>query len=214
MVAIRTPLNLLTYAVCVLGLAPLYPFLALPAKLAAPLALIVGIVCDRNRRYLLGRHLATGLSLLVFAGYALQVSRTSLVEPVVNVLALLLAVRLVTAKSGRNYLQIFVLAIFALAGSSLLSLSVMFLPSLILLITGVTLGLVLLTFFGADADLALSRPQLRSLLTTALVLPAGSLLLMLVFFAILPRTQQPLWNFLNPGAAATSGYAETVRPGA
>ncbi len=214
MVAIRTPLNLLTYAVCILGLGPLYPFLELPAKIAAPVALVVAIVSDRSRRYPLGSRLATGLSLLLFAGYALQISRAALVEPVVNVLALLLAVRLVTEKSGRNYLQIFVLAILALAGSSLLSLNVLFLPALVLLVTGVALGLVLLTFFDADAELTLSRPQLRTLLATALVLPAGSLLLMLVFFAVLPRTQQPLWNFLNPAPTATSGFAESVRPGA
>jgi len=214
MVTVRRPLDLLTYASCVLGVAPLYPFLEPAAQLAAPAALAIGIICDRRDRYLLGRHVATLLSLLLFTYYALRINRADLVEPVVNVLVLLLAIRLVTAKSGRNYLQIFLLAIFALAGSSLLSLNLFFLPALLLLVLCLTIGLVLLCFYGSDPGLALSGRDLRRVLVSALLLPLGSLLLMLVFFVILPRTERPLWNFLNPGGAAVGGFSETVRPGA
>lgn len=213
MVTIRRPLDLLAYASCVLGVAPLYPYLEPVAQLAAPAALIIGVVCDRRDRYLIGRHPATLLSLLLFAYYALRINRAVLVEPVVNVLVLLLAIRLLTAKSVRNYLQIFLLAIFALAGSALLSLSLFFLPSLVLLVVCVTSGLVLLCFYANDAKLVLSGPELRSVLTSALLLPLGALVLMLIFFAILPRTEHPLWNFLNPAPVASSGFAETVRPG-
>ena len=214
MVSIRRPLDLLTYASCVLGVAPLFPFLEPPAQVAAPLALVLGVICDRRRRYLFGRHFATLVSSLLFGYYLLRIDRTALVEPVANVLVLLLAIRLVTPKGGRNYLQIFLLALFALAGSSLLSLSLFFLPDLVLLVLCITVGLVLLCFFSSDAELALPRRAMRSVVGTALLLPGGSLLLMLVFFVILPRTEQPLWNFLNPGAAATSGFAQSVRPGA
>lgn len=214
MVSIRRPLDLLTYASCALGVAPLFLYLEPPVQVAAPLALILGVACDRRQRYLLGRHTATGISLLLFGYYLLRISRADIVTPVVNVLVLLLAIRLVTAKNGRNYLQIFLLSLFALAGSSLLSLNLFFLPALVMLVLCITLGLVLLSFYASDAELVLSRRALRSVVGTALLLPAGSLLLMLFFFAILPRTEQPLWNFLNPGAAASSGFAESVRPGA
>jgi len=214
MVTLRRPLELLTYASCVLGVAPLYLYLQPLAQIAAPAALALGIACDRRDRYPLGRHAATLLSLLLFAWYATRINRTVLVEPVVNILVLLLAIRLVTAKTGRNYLQIFLLAIFALAGSSLLSLNLLFLPALVLLVLCVTIGLVLLCFFGSDSAITLRWSELRSVLGTALLLPAGSLLLMLFFFAILPRTEHPLWNFLNPAAAASSGFSQTVSPGA
>lgn len=214
MVTLRRPLELLTYASCILGVAPLYLYLQPLAQVAAPAALVLGIACDRRDRYPLGRHAATLLSLLLFAWYATRIDRTVLVEPVVNILVLLLAIRLVTAKTGRNYLQIFLLAIFALAGSSLLSLNLLFLPALVLLVLCVTIGLVLLCFFGSDSTITLRWNELRSVLGTAVLLPAGSLLLMLFFFAILPRTEHPLWNFLNPAAAASSGFSQTVSPGA
>ncbi|MEJ2699995.1 MAG: DUF3488 and transglutaminase-like domain-containing protein, partial [Desulfuromonadales bacterium] len=146
--------------------------------------------------------------------YASEAGRDNLVAPAVNVLALLLAVRLLTEKTGRNYLQIFALALFALAGSSLLSLSPVFFLYLVLLVVAVTIGLVLLTFHAADPRMALDRRQLKQVLATALVLPAASLLLMVFFFFILPRTSRPLWNFLNPGPVARSGVGDEVRPGA
>ncbi|HKJ77309.1 MAG TPA: transglutaminaseTgpA domain-containing protein, partial [Gammaproteobacteria bacterium] len=205
MVAIRAPLNLLTYAACVLGVTPLYAYLDRPVQLVAPLALVLGVFGERRGRHLLGRLPATLLSFALFGLYALRISRDVLVEPVVNILVLLLAIRLLTAKSGRDYLQIFVLTIFALAGSSLLSLNLLFFPALVLLVLCVTVGLVLLTFYSTDPEMTLPRRRLRSLFGVALVLPVGSLLLMLVFFVILPRTQHPMWNFLNPGAAASSG---------
>lgn len=214
MVTIRNLLDLVTYAACVLGVLPLYPYLELPAKALFPVGLLVGIACDRRQRYLVGRVPATLLSLLPFGFYATRLSLTQVVEPVVNVLVLLLAVRLVTEKSPRNYLQLLVLAISVLAGSSLLSLSPLFLPCLILVVTSVTIGLVLLTFHASDPQLRLPAGGLRPLLTVSLVLPVGSLLLMLVFFAVLPRTQYPLWHFLNPASTALSGFSDKVRPGA
>lgn len=214
MVKIRTPLNLLTTAVSLLGVAPLYHWIDTPARILFPLALLGGLLCDHRDRYPVGPRWATVLSFAFFGLYAVRFSLTNVVEPAVNILVLLLSVRLVTAKSGRNYLQIFALSLFALAGSSLLSLGLMFFPALVLMVTGVCLGLVLLSFYADDEALRLTGPQLRSLLLNALILPAVSLVLMVFFFIIMPRTRHPLWNFLNSTASAVSGFSEEVRPGA
>jgi transglutaminase-like putative cysteine protease len=213
MVRLSTLLNFLSYAAATLGVAPLFLYLDRPVQLALPVAFVAGILFDRRRRYPLRGGLVTLLSLVCFFLYAVQISRDHLIEPVVNMLALLLAVRLVTEKSGRNTLQIFVLAVFALASSSLLTLSIAFFLYLVLLVTGVTVGLVLLSFHAVDPHLVFSRRQSGRILGVALILPAASLVLMLAFFVILPRTQYPLWNFLNPAASATAGFSEEVRPG-
>lgn len=214
MLRIKTLLTILTYLVVVLGVIPLFPWLDAPVQFSAVGAFCAGLLAERRQRYLMGPRLATVLTFAFFAVYLVQLNFNNVVAPVVNLLVLLLSIRLVTEKQGRHYLQIFVLALFCLAGSSLLSLSMLYLPALILLIFGVTIGLVLLTFFQRDPSLRLSRAQSTSLLKTAAILPTGSLLLMLGLFFILPRTQFPLWNFLNPDAAATAGFSEQVRPGA
>lgn len=214
MVKIKAPLDVLTYLVVVLGIGPLFLWLDPGVRIAVVGALFGGIVCDKRQHYWFGPGVATALTLLFFIVYSVQINLSNVIHPVVNILALLLSIRLLTEKQGRHYLQIFALALFCLAASSLLSLNIAYLPALILMVSGVTIGLVLLTFFHRDPGLRLNRQQLSVLLKTAAILPVGSLLLMLLLFIILPRTQYPLWNFLNPKTPAKTGFSEQVRPGA
>jgi len=203
----------LAYLAALLAVAPAYLYLDLPVQLCAPTGLLLGLLGDRRGRELLPGRLATLLAVAGFVIYLLQTGRDNLALPVANLLVLLLALRLAGRKPPRYVLQIFILALFTLAASSLLTLSIAYLVYLVLLVALVTVGLVLLTCAGRGAGPELSPAQLRRLLRWALLLPVGSLLLMLVFFMILPRTEYPLWNFLNPKGQARTGLSDTVRPG-
>lgn len=214
MVAIKTLLDALTTVAAVLCLAPVAPFLALPVQLLAVIAVAGGSWCDRRDRYPLPPLPATLLALLGVVYYAARISRAEVAIPVIHALVVLLAVRLLTVKQARDYLQIFVLALFILAGSSLLSLEISFVFYLVLLVFAVTVSLVLLTVFVTDPRLALPRRDFWQLIRVALIMPAASLVLMLGFFVILPRTGQPLWNFLNPAQQVVNSLAESLNPGA
>ena len=115
MVAIKTLLDALATATAVISLAPVLPFLDRGTLALVILAVIGGFWCDRRDRPPLTPLPATVLALAGIAWYALQVRQAAEIgAPLVNALALLLTVRLLTAKQGRDYLQIFVLALFAL----------------------------------------------------------------------------------------------------
>jgi len=173
MVAIKTLLDALSAVVAVLCLAPVAPFLDLPVLLLGGGAIAGGFWCDRHGRHLLAPLPATLLAAAGVGYYALQLSRADeVVLPVVNALVALLAIRLLTTKQARDYLQIFVLALFILAGSSLLSLDIGFILYLVLLIFAVTVSLMLLTVFVTDPRLALPRHDLWRLVRVALVMPA------------------------------------------
>lgn len=215
MVAIKKLLDFSATLTALLCLAPVAPFLSAPVLALAGIALVGGWWCDRRGRYLLGARPATLLALTGVAWHALQIRQAAEIgAPLVNALAVLLAVRLLSAKQSRDYLQIFVLALFILAGSSLLTLDIGFIVYLVLLVCVVTVSLVLLTVFVTDPRLAMPSRDLWRLLRVALLLPVASLVLMLAFFVILPRTASPLWNFLNPAGEAVAGLAESVSPGA
>ena len=214
MVAIRALLDRLAAVAAGLCLAPVAPFLDRPVLLLACAAVVGGLWCGHHDRYPLHPLAATLLSLAGVAGYALQISRIEVATPVVHALVVLLAARLLTGKQSRDYLQIFVLALFILAGSSLLALEASFLLYLVLLVTVVTVSLMLLTVFVTDPRLVLPHRELWRLLRVALLMPAAALVLMLGFFVILPRTAHPLWNFLNPAGPAVAGLSESLNPGA
>ncbi len=100
-----------------------------------------------------------------------------------------------------------------LAGSSLFSLSALFLGYFFLMILLIAVSLVVLTFATSSSNRAVSRPALKKIISAALILPVGSLPLILLFFFVLPRTQYPLWNFLNVGGGGATGFSEKVAPG-
>lgn len=213
MVRIKRLLDLFATLVALLSMAPILAYLDRPLLLIALLAMPVGFWCDRQGKYPLPTWLATLFALCGIALYAVQITRAEVALPVVHAMVVLLIVRLLTPKEGRDYLQVFVLALFILAGSSLIHLEIGYIVYLTLLVFAVTLGLVLLTVHVTDKNLSMTRPDLKKLIRIGLFLPALSLLLMVFFFFVLPRTQYPLWNFLNPTARGVAGLSETVQPG-
>ena len=210
---IRRLLLLIAALAALVGAAPLWPWLDLPLRILLPAAFLLGLWSDRQGRALLAARPATLLIVVAFFWYAAQISRSDIVAPATNLLALLLAIRLLTEKSSRHLLQIFILALLALAASSLYSLSSAFLLFLILEVLAIAFGLFLLCYADTDPQAQLDRRSLRAVFTVGLGLPLVSLLFVPLLFFILPRTQFPLWNFLNQPQSAISGISDHVEPG-
>ncbi|AJF05558.1 DUF3488 domain-containing protein [Geoalkalibacter subterraneus] len=51
------------------------------------------------------------------------------------------------------------------------------------------------------------------LAVTGLLMPVAAIPLVALLFVVLPRTQVPLWNFVNLSGSAMAGYSDAVRPG-
>lgn len=210
---IRRLLLIVATLAALVGVAPLWPWLDLPLRIILPLAFLLSLWGDRRNIALIPARPATFLIVVAFLWYAAHTSRAEIVAPVTNLLALLLALRLVTEKSGRHLLQLFILSLLALAASSLYSLSSAFLLFLILEVVGIAFGLVLLCYAEADPQGRLDRRPLRAIFAIGLGLPLISLLFVPPLFFILPRTQFPLWNFLNQPQGSLSGITDHVEPG-
>ena len=213
MTSIRGLIVLFTYAIALCGIVPLFPWLTPAPRAALVVGLLAGIWQDRAGVWPLKNWVLNAAIVPVFLSYALQFSRHNPVQPVVSVLAIMLAVRLGGEKSNRHYLQIHALALFCLAASSLFDLSPLFLIYLTLMLLLVALTLVLLTFHAQDSRMVLARADLRRVLAAGLLMPMASLPLLAFFFPVLPRTQIPLWNLLPSPAANITGFSDRVEPG-
>ena len=209
---------ILAYGIALCGLLPLFPWLETSPRLILAAGMAAGIWQDLRRPWPLKNWVFNAAIVPVFLFYAIQFSRANPVQPVVSVLAIMLAVRLAGPKNARHYLQISALSLFCLASSSLFDLSPSFLFYLVVMLLMVAVQLVLVTFYSQDQRMLLARADLRKVLLAGLAIPLASLPLLLFFFPILPRTQIPLWNFIatstrnhpvsltrsNRGAAARS----------
>jgi transglutaminase-like putative cysteine protease len=192
---------------------PLFPWLTTFPRVFLLVGLLSGLWQDRRGSWQIQPWMQNVAIVPVFLYYALQFSRVNPVQPVICVLAIMLAVRLSGEKSVRHSLQIYALAMFCLASSSLYDLSPIFLLYLGVLLFLVALALVLLTFQNQDVAMLVSKSDLRRILLSALLMPLLAVPLLLFFFPIMPRTQLPLWHFLSPPPARTTGYSDIVEPG-
>ena len=213
MVAIKSLVAALTYAIGLCGMIPLFPWLAAFPRVILVAGLILGLWQDRRGKWPLKPWMQNVVIVPVFFYYAIQFSRANPAEPVVSVLAIMLAVRLSGEKTVRHSLQIYALSMFCLASSSLFDLSPVFLIYLALLLFMVAIALVLLTFLNQNQNMAVTRPDLKRILLSGLMMPLLAIPLLLFFFAIMPRTQLPLWDFLSPPPSRTTGYSDSVEPG-
>lgn len=205
-------LQWIALSVSLLGAAPVLPYLDPPLALALVFSLALGRLLYQRKIWLPSLP-ATALTVAGVGFYALGLNLDNPVRPLVHMLSVLLALRQVTEVSSRHFLQIFVLSLVLLAGSSLLTLTAWFLPALVVQVILISLGLILLSFYHRDPNLELSRHDSFRLWRSAAWLPLGALFLMVIFFFILPRTRTPLWNRFNPSEMAQTGYSEQVGAG-
>lgn len=212
MVKIKSILSVLAISVALIGYLPLRPYLDSFGTWFFPAALAFGFWQQRSGRFL-SEKLLTPASLLLFFYFAMGVSQENLLSVTANLLVVFLAIRMLGEKSGRNYLQIFALSLFCLAASSLYNLSAQFLVYLLALLLLLAVSLVVLTFHAHDAEIALAKPELKRVLGVAGLMPVASLPILLVLFVLLPRTQFPLWDFLNRGGGTRAGFSDEVKPG-
>ena len=212
MVRIKYVLSALALVIAVIGYLPLQPYLDPFARFFFPASLALALYLQARNRALSPRVL-TVVSILLFLYVASGFTMNRLVPITADLLVLFLCIRLLGERTGRHYLQVFALSLFCLAASSLYSLSALFLVYLLLLLLLLAVSLVVLTFHAHDPEIVLAREEAKKVLVVSGLMPVAALPILLFLFVLLPRTQYPLWNFLNGPVGKKTGFSDTVQPG-
>ena len=141
-------------------------------------------------------------------------STDNFVIPAVEAISVLLLVKLVEEKKFRDYMQVYMLSAFLLVGAALLSLDMVFLLYFSTLPLISSTALVLLAYYSQDRDLELEAASVTAIISRSLLIPLVAAPMTIFLFIILPRTSNPLLNFLNrSGGIATTGFTDQVRLG-
>jgi protein-glutamine gamma-glutamyltransferase len=212
MVKIKTVLSALSLCIALTGYLPLQPYLDPVARFFFPGALLLGVYLQLKDRALPGKIL-TPFSILIFLYFASGFSMSNIIQITADLLVVFLGIRMLGERSSRHYLQVFALALFCLAASSVYNLSALFLVYLLLLLLLLAVSLVVLAFHAHDPEIALERVEAKKVLTVSSLLPVAALPILLFLFILLPRTQYPLWDFLNRSGPKVTGFSDTIRPG-
>jgi hypothetical protein len=214
LIRIEDALKVLTYITCAIGFLSVAPHL--PPLFTAGFAcfyFISAVIEYRNMRFI-PRWVLTIIAVLFTIFTFVRLRMDYFVIPSIEALSVLLIIKLFEEKKFRDYMQIYMLSVFLLAGAALLSLDMVFLAYFATLPLLSSTALVLLSYYSQDRELELEAASVGKIISKALLIPLMAVPLTVILFIVLPRTSYPLLDFLNRGGgAATIGFTDQVRLG-
>lgn len=141
----------------------------------------------------------------------LSFSTEDIVLPSVEALTVILAIRFIGKKTAREYLQIFLLCLLLLGGSTLFDISWIFILRLQIMLILTLLAILMLTYIKETNELKIHYKELLHLLKYAIFISIFAVPLSIIFFFVLPRTPNPL---IDIGfTKAKTGFSSTVNLG-
>jgi transglutaminase-like putative cysteine protease len=213
LIRIEDCVKVLSTAIAFLGFLSVARYVELSYSAAFASLFLLSLFFEYRRQFPLPRWLLTCMALGVIFVTVLRMNADDFIDLTVGALLILLAIKLLGVKRFRDYMQIYIIALFLLIGSALLSTDIEFLLYLVGVIFLVTTTVVLLTYYSQDAALALpastiARIASRTSLISIMVIPVT-----VVIFLVLPRTGHPVFHFLNKGPHAGTGFTDRVSLG-
>ncbi|WP_457627192.1 transglutaminase family protein [Persephonella sp.] len=210
MIPVKRVVFLISYFIGFLGFLSVVRYVSPVFSLIFVLLALAGILNDRREREILPRIALNVISLVVVLTLIFRVSLENIVVPVVETLLVLLGIKFIERKEFRDFMQIYTISVFLLAGSALLTINISFMVFFILLFFSTVLAIILLTYYSQDPALVFTRDEFKKIVMRALLIPAVALPMTALLFVVLPRTQQPVFSFLSGGMAGTTGFSDSV----
>ena len=199
----------ITGMLCIIAVSGQIPFFY-PILLLFMMALSVYL---ELKEFFIPRWLLTVFSTAVIAYFLLQIDMQDLIAQMMEALLILMGIKFLEQKQVRDYMQIYALALFVLAGLGLLTMSMLFLLYLFIFFFILSLSLIFLTFYTQDPQMELTGNTIKKILSKCLWIPLMAIPLSAIMFVILPRTHYPILTFLNRPDTAKTGFTDNVRLG-
>ncbi len=211
-VRIGAALNGLTYVAGLISFLSVVRYVGILFSLAFLCLFASAFYFDYRKRYAVPRSILNAVLIVFIILNSFRITIDDFVTPVVETLLILITIKFIEEKKTRDYMQIYAIATFLLAGSALLTFDLQFLINLLILSFLLPLCVVLLTFYSQDDSMTLTNKNLSMIVSKALLIPLVSIPMTALMFIILPRTGYPLLSFLSRGGAST-GFTDTVKLG-
>ena len=213
MVRIKSIIQITTYLCVGLTFSSVLEYLDIYHAACFLCLALCSVYFDHRRIVEIPRWLLNGISLVILFLATYRITPEFLIEPILDALTILVAIKLLEDKKIRDYMQIYTVCIFLLMGSSLISMSITFLFYLSLLLTLITLCLILLAYFSHNPEMTISRDNLTKVIHLSLLIFLLSIPLSMILFVILPRTNYPFLSFLNRAGIIRSGFTDSISLG-
>jgi transglutaminase-like putative cysteine protease len=220
-IRVETAVKLISYAIALTGYAGVFAHVGYAYRALFVLSVSIAGYLDYRKggeevntsEGYVPRWIINVLSVLVIILSVFRMSKEDLVEPAVEALLVLLSIKFLERRRFRDYMQIYLISLFLLAGAALLSVDLSFFLYFIIFFFLVSSAIVLLTYYSQAPELVLQRAAFVKIVLKTMVIPLFSIPMASIIFLVLPRTDYPFFSFLNRSGKGRAGFADNVMLG-
>jgi protein-glutamine gamma-glutamyltransferase len=202
----------LTYLIGVLSFAAIFTHINIMYSLLF-LSMLVLSLCFEFKELVISRWILTAFSIAIIAFFLSILDMNNFVTQMMEALLILLGIKFLEQKKVRDYMQIYAISLFLLSGLGLLTPGIIFVVYILLFILLLSIAFIFLTYYAQDPDLEFTQQTIKKMVLKCLWIPMLAIPLSVVMFAILPRSQYPLLDFLNRPDKTKTGFTDNVRLG-
>ncbi|MEO5360373.1 MAG: transglutaminaseTgpA domain-containing protein [Nitrospirota bacterium] len=218
-IKIETAVKLIAYAIALTGFISVAADVEYVYSALFILVVVIAMYLDYRRSAAaqfegyVPRWVINGLSLVVIILSVFRMYGDDLVEPAVEALLILLSIKFLEKRRFRDYMQIFLISLFLLAGAALLSIDMSFFLYFIIFFFLISSAIVLLTYYSQSPELIIQREVFIKIVLKTMAIPLFAIPMAAIIFLVLPRTDYPFFNFLNRSGQGRSGFTDSVTLG-
>ena len=213
MIKLKEIVYILTYTISVVGYLSVVRFISPVISIIFIFALFTGIYFDKKEKYPIPTVLLNGIGVSFLVFQLSQITVENIVIPIAQTLLILLGIKLLQKKEFRDFMQIYTISVFLLSASALLTIDIIFLIYFVSMFFLTVIAIILLTFYVEDKSMSFERKKFFNLLFKLFFIPLISIPMTALFFLFLPRTDYPIFNFLNNQGRGKTGFSDTVQLG-
>ncbi|HOV89929.1 MAG TPA: DUF3488 and transglutaminase-like domain-containing protein [Syntrophorhabdaceae bacterium] len=213
-IKIKSLVTIISYLIGAIGFISVYRYINPLYSVAFVFLFILSMFFQYKQRFYIPKWSLNIFSVLLIAFNLYKINTEELITQIVQVILMIYAVKFLEEKRVRDYMQIYTLTLFLLAGMGLLSMNISFSVFLVIIVIMLSTSFVLLTFYSQEPDMELTKKTAVRIVLKSLYIPCLAIPLSVVMFVILPRTQYPIFDFLNRADKAKTGFTNKVRLGA
>ncbi|KWT90524.1 transglutaminaseTgpA domain-containing protein [Candidatus Magnetominusculus xianensis] len=218
-IEIETAVKLIAYAIALTGFISVAADVEYVYSALFLLVVVIAMYLDYRRSAdaqfegYVPRWVINGLSVVVIILSVFRMYGDDLVEPAVEALLILLSIKFLEKRRFRDYMQIFLISLFLLAGAALLSIDLSFFLYFIIFFFLISSAIVLLTYYSQSPELIIQKDVFIKIVLKTMVIPLFAIPMAAIIFLVLPRTDYPFFNFLNRSGKGRSGFTDSVTLG-
>ncbi|WP_164885281.1 transglutaminaseTgpA domain-containing protein [Geovibrio thiophilus] len=214
MTEIRNVVNILTYLIALTGVIPLVGETGIAYTAVFFAATVYGAWAEAQKKDSVSRLWLNILSVMIILFTIARMNLDNMVIPALEALLAIQAVKFIEPnKKFRDFMQIYMIAMFMAAGSALISLSIWFLAFVFALFLLISVSMVLLTYITEDERAAMPAKHIKRIIYKTIAIPLLSIPVAVMLFAVLPRTNYPVFQFLNREDGTMTGFSDSVALG-